>query len=169
MALHRDIYWVGRQWAVTGNGVQACDQKQKSQFDIELGRLWDDDVVERLRANQWLNIEDLEKALSIARQRFPEPPRKLERTGSETIAPSEPLPKTRLVAKPEAPKPAKPEPAKPAKLDAIKPPLAAPVAPQASATAQPEPKSPEPVAAKFHIRFFGRAKFIRPWRVGSRK
>ena len=35
MALHRDIFWVGRQWAVTGYGVQACDQKQKGQFDIE--------------------------------------------------------------------------------------------------------------------------------------
>jgi len=23
MALHRDIYWVGRQWAVTGYGIQA--------------------------------------------------------------------------------------------------------------------------------------------------
>src|SRR5882757_7027264 len=34
MVLHRDIYWVGRQWAVTGYGVQACDQKQKSKFDI---------------------------------------------------------------------------------------------------------------------------------------
>jgi hypothetical protein len=28
MALHRDIYWVGRQWAVTGYGIQACDQKK---------------------------------------------------------------------------------------------------------------------------------------------
>jgi hypothetical protein len=48
MALHRDIYWVGKQWAVTGYGVQACDQKQKSKFDIEVGRLWDDDVLESL-------------------------------------------------------------------------------------------------------------------------
>ena len=86
MALHRDIYWVGRQWAVTGNGVQACDQKQKSQFDVDLSRLWDDDVVERLRANKWLNVEDLEKALSIARQRFPAPSGKPARTESETIA-----------------------------------------------------------------------------------
>ena len=36
MALHRDIYWVGRQWAVTGYGMQACNQKQKGQFDIEV-------------------------------------------------------------------------------------------------------------------------------------
>lgn len=76
MALHRDIYWVGKQWAVTGYGVQACDQKQKSKFDIEVDRLWDDDVLESLRAHRWLNLEDLEKALSVARQRFPEPPRK---------------------------------------------------------------------------------------------
>jgi hypothetical protein len=75
MALHRDIYWVGKQWAVTGYGVQACDQKQKSKFDIEAGRLWDDDVLESLRAHKWLNVEDLEKALLIARERFPESPR----------------------------------------------------------------------------------------------
>ena len=80
MALHRDIYWVGKQWAVTGYGVQACDQKRKSKFDIEVERLWDDDVPESLRAHKWLNVEDLEKALSIARQRFAEPPRKLAPT-----------------------------------------------------------------------------------------
>ena len=64
MALHRDIYWVGRQWAVTGYGMQACDQKQKGKFDIEASRLWDDDVLESLRANAWLNLEDFDKALS---------------------------------------------------------------------------------------------------------
>ena len=77
MALHRDIYWVGKQWAVTGHGVQACDQKQKSKFDIEAERVWDDDVLESLRPHKWLNVQDLEEALSIARQRFPEPPRKI--------------------------------------------------------------------------------------------
>jgi len=77
MALHRDIYWVGKQWAVTGYGVQACDQKQKSKFDIEAGKVWDDDVLESLRAHKWLNVEDLEQALGIARERFPEPPRKV--------------------------------------------------------------------------------------------
>ena len=49
MALHRDIYWVGRQWAVTGYGIQACDQKQKGQFDIEASRLWEDGVLESVR------------------------------------------------------------------------------------------------------------------------
>jgi len=40
MALHRDIYWVGRQWAVTGYGMQAVDQKLQGKFDIEASRLW---------------------------------------------------------------------------------------------------------------------------------
>jgi hypothetical protein len=76
MALHREIYWVGRQWAVTGYGIQACDQKQKSKFDIEASRLWEDGVPEAMRALKWLNIEDFEKALSVARKHYPEPPRK---------------------------------------------------------------------------------------------
>ena len=28
MSLHRDIYWLGRQWAVTGYGIQAVDQRR---------------------------------------------------------------------------------------------------------------------------------------------
>jgi hypothetical protein len=74
MALHREIYWVGRQWAVTGYGLQACDQKQKGQFDIEASRLWEDGLLENIRALKWLNSDDFEKALSVARKRFPEPP-----------------------------------------------------------------------------------------------
>jgi hypothetical protein len=76
MALHRDIYWVGRQWAVTGYGLQAIDQKQKGKFDIEAPRLWEDGLWESLRAEKWLNLDDFEKALAVARRRFPEPPRK---------------------------------------------------------------------------------------------
>ena len=76
MALHRDIYWVGRQWAVTGTGIQACDQKQKGKFDIEAARLWEDGVLESVRAHKWLNTEDFEKAVSVARKYYPEPPRK---------------------------------------------------------------------------------------------
>lgn len=76
MALHRDIYWIGRQWAVTGSGVQAIDQRLKGAFDIEVSRLWDDDLPERMRTYAWLNAADFDKALSVARTRFPEPPRK---------------------------------------------------------------------------------------------
>jgi hypothetical protein len=73
MALHRDIYWVGRQWAVTGYGIQACNQKQKSRFDIKASELWEDGVLESIRAETWLNLEDFEKALAVARKQYPEP------------------------------------------------------------------------------------------------
>ena len=76
MALHRDIYWVGRQWAVTGIGVQAVDQRLKGAFDIEVARLWEDDLPRRMRALPWLNLDDFNRALEIARARFPEPQRK---------------------------------------------------------------------------------------------
>jgi hypothetical protein len=33
-------------------------------------------VLESLRAERWLNLDDFEKALAVARKRFPEPPRK---------------------------------------------------------------------------------------------
>jgi hypothetical protein len=102
MALHRDIYWVGRQWAVTGHGIQACDQKQKGQFDIEASRLWEDGVQERVRALNWLNTEDFDNAVSAARKYYPEPPRKtpppekpVSRPNSEVPAPESPKPVVR--------------------------------------------------------------------------
>jgi hypothetical protein len=76
MALHRDIYWVGRQWAVTGVGVQAVDQRLKGAFDIEVARLWDDDLPQRMRGLAWINIDDFNKALEVAHARFPAAPRK---------------------------------------------------------------------------------------------
>jgi hypothetical protein len=168
MALHRDIYWVGKQWAVTGNGVQACDQKQKSQFDIDPTRLWDGDVVERLRTNKWLNVEDLEKALSIARQRFSEPSGTPVRPASETIAAAPPVAPIEPLQK--SPEPvAKPEPSKPAKLDPIKPPPAAPAVLRTSDVTKPDPELPKPAAPGFQMLFSGAAKFIRPWRVRMKK
>jgi hypothetical protein len=76
MALHRDIYWVGRQWAITGHGMQTVDQKLKGKFDIEIARLWEDGLLENLRTERWLNVEDFQKALTVARKHYPEPPRK---------------------------------------------------------------------------------------------
>jgi hypothetical protein len=74
MALHRDIFWVGRQWAVTGHGMQAVDQKLKGKFDIETSRLWQDGLAASLHAEAWLNIGDFDNALAAARKHFPEPP-----------------------------------------------------------------------------------------------
>lgn len=149
MALHRDIYWVGKQWAVTGYGVQACDQKQKSKFDIEAGRLWDDDVLESLRAQKWLNVEDLEKALVVARQHFPEPARKV--TPPPRVAPVEP---PSQVVKAEVPKRAKPAPVEQEPAIAL----------QAPAITKADAEPP-----KFDMLFSGAAKFIRPWRVRMKK
>jgi hypothetical protein len=75
MPLHRDIYWVGRQWAVTGYGMQAIDQKLNGIFDIEVSSLWDDSLSERMHALKWLNAADFDKGLAAARRRYPQPDR----------------------------------------------------------------------------------------------
>ena len=71
MALHRDIHWIGRQWAVTGHGMQVIDQKLKGFFDIEVSQLWDEALIETMRAKEWLNVADFDKGLEVARKRFP--------------------------------------------------------------------------------------------------
>jgi hypothetical protein len=116
MALHRDIFWVGRHWAVTGLGMQAVDQKQKSKFDIEIARLWDDDLLDGLSAERWFNLEDFNKALAVARARYPEPlrekppPREVVALVKESapVQPSKPQPRSELLRSLEAgpPKPA---------------------------------------------------------------
>jgi hypothetical protein len=126
MALHRDIYWVGRQWAVTGAGIQAVDQKRRRAFDIEIGRVWDDGLAERMGAQAWFNGEDFDQALAIARMRFPEPPRESLPLVESVLELIQPAPA-------EPPKPAAPPSeniphrSKPA---AVKPPEPAPPMPQ---------------------------------------
>ena len=72
MALHRDIFWIGRQWAVTGHGMQLIDQRLQGAFDIEVIRLWDDDLIESLHAKEWLKAADFDKGLAVARTRYPQ-------------------------------------------------------------------------------------------------
>ena len=74
MAMHRDIFWVGRQWAVTGAGIQAVDQRLRGVLDIEIARLWDDDFIQSRRAKPGVNAADFDKALTVARARFPQTP-----------------------------------------------------------------------------------------------
>lgn len=74
MALHRDIFWVGRQWAVTGAGIQAVDQRLRGVLDIDVSRLWDDTLVQSRRAKPGVNLEDFDRALTTARTRFPREP-----------------------------------------------------------------------------------------------
>jgi hypothetical protein len=73
MALHRDIYWIGRQWAVTGFGMQLIDQRHGGKFDIEIALLWDEDVAGDLSTQKWFNPVDFAKGLSVARQRHTKP------------------------------------------------------------------------------------------------
>lgn len=171
MPLHRDIHWIGRQWAVTGHGVQLIDQKLQGFFDIEVAKLWDDVVIEAMHAKDWLNATDFEKALGIARARYPQPastqpasvaPPPREVAPSPAVEPVAPLPPVIKSAPPEAPKQDMPEP--------VKPPPAAVVL-QAPAIATPPASEPPPSAPPtlFRMRYEGRARFVRPWRVVARK
>jgi len=99
MALHRDIFWVGKQWAVTGYGMQAVDQKQKSKFDIEASRLWEDDLLDDLTEQRWFNVDDFNAGLTVARARYPEAPgkaasrKKAKESARVPVAPSKATPK----------------------------------------------------------------------------
>ena len=54
MPLHRDIHWLGRQWAVTGHGLQLINQKQMGYYDIEAARLWEARVSE-VQSKAWID------------------------------------------------------------------------------------------------------------------
>ena len=146
MALHRDIHWIGRQWAVTGFGMQAIDQKLAGKFDIEISRLWDDGLLEGLREQKWLNAEDFNKGLAVARARFPAPPRQVA-----LPQPEESLPPVKPSGPIETPqKPAEREKHEPPRVDAVKP--------------------PKPAVPRFQMRIIGcGAKFVRPWHVRIRR
>jgi hypothetical protein len=143
MPLHRDIYWVGKQWSVTGYGMQAIDQKLKGKFDIEASRIWEDGWPDALSDEKWFNAKDFDKGLSEARKRYPKPPD------------------------------LKPKPPSKASLKAVPKAVPGLVAPASSSDAaggkhQPKP-SPDPAPANFTMRLEGcRAKFLTTWRVRMR-
>lgn len=72
--LHRDIYWLGRQWAVTGYGIQAVSNKLEMKFDIEATRIWEDDLEASMRSEAWFDASDFAEALAVARRRALEKP-----------------------------------------------------------------------------------------------
>ena len=164
MALHRDIFWIGRQWAVTGHGMQLIDQRLEGAFDIEVIRLWDDYFIESLRAKAWLKAEDFDKALAVARTRHSQAP------STSLVAPPvpaiEPIAPPPPAAKPEAPK-----------LEPAKPERPAPVARSYAAAAPPAPESPQPLPIEppkqgspdMQMKIDGGARFARPWRVWMKK
>lgn len=152
MALHRDIYWIGRQWAVTGFGMQAVNQKHAGEFDIAIENLWDDDPRIVLRGQKWFNPDDFAKGLAVAQARYPRPLNK--------PAPA-PLPVERLL---QASAPAAPPP--PTVL-----PVTAPAEmPAVTTEAAPEPAhSKEPEPSFTHMSVLGQAKLSRVWRAQRRR
>ena len=168
MALHRDIHWIGRQWAVTGRGMQLIDQKLKGFFDIEVSQLWYEALIETTRAKEWLNVADFDKGLEVARKRYKDPPPAvaLPEALIEQAAPIARI--APLVTAPPI------GPTAPV-IVSIKPLAAAPAPEQIANPAEPPPQTPETIKAekpplgKFHMRYLGSAKFIRPWRVRMKK
>jgi hypothetical protein len=159
MALHRDIFWIGRQWAVTGFGMQAINQKHNGQFDIPIERLWDDDLLTGVRGQKWFNPDDFAKGLAIAQARHPKPPPK----------PAPPLPVETL---PQATNATTPEaaafPATPVDASAIVATQALPES--ASEKSKPEPRSSEPPPSFPHMRILDHpAKLVRVWRAQRRR
>jgi hypothetical protein len=145
MALHREIYWVGRQWAVTGYGLQACDQKHKGRFDIEAARVWEDGVLESVRVLKWLNSEDFDKALAVARKHFPEPPGKTAPLVESVLPEERALPEERVLG------------------------LIETVLKETSLKASPA-EEPKPAVQKFNMRIESwPAKFVPQWRVRIRR
>ncbi|UPK07579.1 hypothetical protein [Bradyrhizobium sp. 170] len=155
MALHRDIFWIGRQWAVTGHGMQLIDQRLTGAFDIEVARLWDDDLIARMHAKEWLNAGDFEKGLAVARTRHSQP-----QAGSTSVV-APPAPAIEPVAPPPPPKPERP-----ATVEPPQPPPAPPeaVSPQPLPIEPPKQESPD-----LQMKIDGGARFARPWRVWVKK
>jgi hypothetical protein len=74
VVLHRDVLWLGKQWAVTGYGIQAIDKKFENRFDIEAARIEEEGLAEALRAEPWFDEDDFAEALAAARKRAHEQP-----------------------------------------------------------------------------------------------
>lgn len=158
MALHRDIHWIGRQWAVTGHGMQLIDQKLQGFFDIDIARLWDESHIASMHAKQWLNAADFDKGLSVARARFPQSalpvaslPEAVATPAVEPIAPLPPIVTPEALMRDASPPP--PEPVSPPAVSAAPEPI--------------EPQQDKP--ADLRLRFNGNAKFLRPWRVWMKR
>ena len=150
MALHRDILWIGKQWAVTGHGMQLIDQRLMGAFDIEVAHLWDDDLVASMHERAWLNTADFDQGLAVARARHqrPEP-------GSEPAA----------AAAPEIDHIESPPPI----LE--RPPSAEPSEMAAAAPSPPLPPAEpaKPVSPAMEMKSKISAKFARPWRAWMKK
>jgi hypothetical protein len=135
--------------------MQLIDQRLEGAFDIEVNRLWDDDLIESLRAKTWLKAEDFDKGLQVARTRHPPP-----QAGS-TPAFEQPAAAIEPAALPPPPKLEQPAPVAPSQAPRI--PLEA-LDPRPSPAEQPDQQPPA-----LQMKTDGGAKFARPWRVWMKK
>jgi hypothetical protein len=55
--LHKDIFWLGRQCAVTGYGIQAVNRKLEMKFDTPIFRIWDEELANSMRDKSWFDSE----------------------------------------------------------------------------------------------------------------
>ena len=155
MALHRDILWIGRQWAVTGHGMQLIDQRLMGAFDIEVAHLWDDDLIARMHAKTWLNAEDFDNGLAVARARHRPP-----EAGSEP-PPAATIP---VIDSIEASPPPQPE-----RLLSVEPAPTAPTPPAAPILPPSPAESEKQASPDLQMKIDGGARFARPWRVWMKK
>jgi hypothetical protein len=154
MALHRDILWIGRQWAVTGHGMQLIDQRLMGAFDIEVARLWDNDLIARMHAKEWLNSADFDKGLAVARARHI-----LPEAGSEPAAAT--IPAIDSIVSPPPPQPERPL--------SVEPQPIAPAAPAAPSPPPPPAESAKQASPDLQMKVDGGARFAHPWRVWMKK
>ena len=160
MPLHRDIHWIGRQWAVTGHGMQLIDQKLQGFFDIEVDRLWEDALIESVHAKEWLNKADFDKGLALARARYPQapaavaPPRQITPAPAATLPPGakpiepKPEPVGLETPKPVAPVLKKPDPVEPPRAAAVPPAVVVPARQAAPPPPVVKPGEPKPELAR---------------------
>jgi len=154
MPLHRDIHWLGRQWAVTGHGLQLISQKLAGAFDVEIVHLWHEPLLATVQAQAWLDKADFDKALELARTRFADA--QATSDASANSDPVLPLIKSILAEPPQKPRPrVEPKPARTVNGSVAK--AAEPVAPQ------PAPR--KLAIIEFRMKGAGSARFVRPWRV----
>jgi hypothetical protein len=195
MPLHRDIHWLGRQWAVTGHGLQLINQKQMGYYDIEVARLWDAGIIQAMQGRAWIDRTDFDRAVEIARVRFPRtapdgqapafepdakppppatpPPQRTEPPPSPALEELLARLKSRSTAAASAVRPAQaasappPQP-EPPKAESPEPEPAEappPVAEMAGPSPQVTSSRPEPVWPVYGYRIPGKARFVVPWRA----
>ncbi|WP_210266158.1 hypothetical protein [Bradyrhizobium australiense] len=134
--------------------MQLIDQRLMGAFDIEVARLWDDDLIERMHTKEWLNAADFDKGLAVARTRHKQP-----EAGPARIAAALP------VIDPIAPPPL----AKPRRPASIEPLDAAPAPPAAVSPPSLPIESAHQALPDLQMKIDGGARFARPWRVWMKK